>query len=69
MNLLDFLKISNYAFSINIWILLQRSTIPLVYLFLEALIIARSNKQSSFARDIGKEHNIITISITELVEE
>ncbi len=37
--------------------------------FPKAMIIARSNKKSSFARDIGKEHNIITISISQLVED
>jgi len=35
----------------------------------KALIIARSNRKSSFAKDIGKEHNIITVSITQLIED
>lgn len=33
-----------------------------------AMIIARSSKASLFAEDVGREHNIITVSINELVE-
>lgn len=33
-----------------------------------AMIIARSSKASLFAEEVGKEHNIITVSIHELVE-
>jgi Trk K+ transport system NAD-binding subunit len=34
-----------------------------------AMVIARSDKTSRFASGVGEEHNIITISITQLVEE
>ncbi|MFN2327591.1 MAG: NAD-binding protein [Chromatocurvus sp.] len=34
-----------------------------------AMIIARSSKASLFAEEVGREHNIITVSIHELVEQ
>ena len=34
-----------------------------------AMIIARSSKQSRFAEEVGSEHRIINVSIHELVEE
>ena len=34
-----------------------------------AMIISRSSKESLFAAEVGKEHNIISISIAELVEQ
>ena len=35
----------------------------------EAMVIARSNKESLFANQVGQEHNFISISINQLVEE
>jgi voltage-gated potassium channel Kch len=35
----------------------------------EAMIIARSSKESHFAREVGDEHDILSISINQLVEE
>jgi voltage-gated potassium channel Kch len=37
--------------------------------FPNAMIIARSSKQSRFAGEVGSEHNIINVSIDELVED
>jgi hypothetical protein len=34
-----------------------------------ALVIARSSKQSLFASEVGEEHNIVSISIAQLLEE
>lgn len=34
-----------------------------------AMVIARSSKQSLFAAEVGQEHNIVSISIAELLEE
>ena len=34
-----------------------------------AMIIARSSKESLFAAEVGQEHNIISVSIAQLVEE
>lgn len=34
-----------------------------------AMVIARSSKESLFAAEVGQEHNIISISIAQLVEE
>jgi Trk K+ transport system NAD-binding subunit len=34
-----------------------------------AMIVARTNKQSRFACEVGAEHNILSISINQLVEE
>ena len=34
-----------------------------------ARIIARSSTYSRFANEVGKEHDIITVSIADLVEE
>jgi len=34
-----------------------------------ALVIARSSRESLFATEVGEEHDIVTISITQLVEE
>lgn len=34
-----------------------------------AMVIARSSKESLFATEVGQEHNIISISIAQLVEE
>ena len=34
-----------------------------------AMGIARSSKQSLFASEVGKEHDIISISISQLLEE
>ena len=34
-----------------------------------AMIIARSSKESLFATEVGEEHDIISISITQLVED
>ncbi len=35
----------------------------------DALIVSRSSKESSFATEVGEEHNIISISIAELFEQ
>ncbi|WP_274053210.1 NAD-binding protein [Thalassomonas haliotis] len=35
----------------------------------KAMIIARSHQPSEFAQEVGKEHNIINVSITQLVKE
>jgi voltage-gated potassium channel Kch len=35
----------------------------------EAMVISRSSKESLFAAEVGEEHNIIDISINQLVEE
>ncbi|WP_162299993.1 NAD-binding protein [Kineobactrum sediminis] len=37
--------------------------------FPNAMVIARSSKQSRFAEEVGAEHNIISVSIHELVED
>ena len=37
--------------------------------FPNAMVIARSSKQSRFAGEVGAEHNIISVSIHELVED
>ncbi|MCZ6829038.1 MAG: NAD-binding protein [Gammaproteobacteria bacterium] len=37
--------------------------------FPKAKVIVRSSKESRFATEVGEEHNIISISITQLVEE
>lgn len=37
--------------------------------FPRAKVIARSSKESQFATEVGQEHDIISISITQLVEE
>ena len=37
--------------------------------FPRAKVIARSSKESSFATEVGEEHDIISISITQLVED
>jgi Trk K+ transport system NAD-binding subunit len=37
--------------------------------FPQAKVIARSSKESHFATEVGEEHDIISISITQLVEE
>ncbi|MEP5569698.1 MAG: NAD-binding protein [Halioglobus sp.] len=34
-----------------------------------AMVIARSSKESLFASEVGREHNIVSISIAQLVEE
>jgi voltage-gated potassium channel Kch len=34
-----------------------------------ALVIARSSRESLFATEVGEEHDLVTISITQLVEE
>ena len=34
-----------------------------------AMIIARSSKESLFATEVGEEHDIVSISITQLVED
>jgi len=34
-----------------------------------AMVIARTTKESLFANEVGAEHNILTVSITQLVEE
>jgi len=34
-----------------------------------ALVIARSSRESLFATEVGKEHDLVSISITQLVEE
>ena len=35
----------------------------------EAMVIARSSKASRFASGVGQEHDIINVSINELIEE
>ncbi len=34
-----------------------------------AMMIVRSNKESEFAKEIGEEHNFISVSITKLIED
>ena len=34
-----------------------------------AMVIARSSKESLFATEVGQEHNIVSISIAQLVED
>ena len=46
-----------------------RSALWLRKKYPDAMVIARSSKESLFASEVGREHNIISISIAQLVEE
>ena len=46
-----------------------RSALWIRHNFPRAKIIARSSKESQFASEVGDEHDIISVSITELVEK
>ncbi len=35
----------------------------------DAMVISRASEESIFANEVGKEHNIISVSINQLVEE
>ena len=35
----------------------------------KAMVISRASKKSLFASQVGQEHNIVSISITQLVED
>ncbi len=37
--------------------------------FPEAMVIARSSKESRFAEEVGQDHGLVTVSINQLVEE
>ena len=45
-----------------------RTAIWLRHKYPEALIIARTNQESKFAREVGREHGITSFSMTELIE-
>ena len=46
-----------------------RTALWIRHQFPSAKVIARSSKESQFATEVGQEHDIISISITQLVEE